>query len=393
MRRNPTDVAESGSARHHGQVSIFDRRPGLRWAVPAGAGVLIIAGSLIGTAVASADAGLPPKTAEELLVAVQDPQASAISGTVVTSADLGLPELPTGTASTADLSSLATGSHTLRVWTDGGQRSRVALMASAKETDIVRNGNDVWMWSSTGTTAEHFVMPPRDGAKPEPPAGVTLPSTPQEAAALALSSLDPTTEVTTSGVDKVAGRPVYELILTPKQSDTLVAKVAVAIDGETNVPLRVEVYAKGMQDPAYSVGFTSVDFGTPDPSIFDFTPPPGATVTDHAATDSARPDAGAGKPEGAAPKVVGTGWSQVMVATIPPDMAAGAANADPGTGATSAAGANALALIDALPTTTGPWGSGKVLSGTLFSAILTDDGRVAIGAVNPETLGAALAAQ
>jgi hypothetical protein len=30
---------------------------------------------------------------------------------------------------------------------------------------------------------------------------------------------------------------------------------------------------------------------------------------------------------------------------------------------------------------------------TLFSAILTDDGRVAVGAVSPEALGAALAAQ
>jgi len=361
--------------------------------VPAGAGALIIAGSLIGTAVASADAGLPPKTAAELLVAVQDPQATAISGTVVTSADLGLPELPTGTASSADLSSLATGSHTLRVWSDGGQRTRVALMASAKETDIVRNGNDVWMWSSTGTTAEHFVMPPRDGAKPQPPAGANLPSTPQEAAALALSSLDPTTEVTTSGVDKVAGRPVYELVLTPKQTDTLVARVALAIDSETNVPLRVQVYAKGMQDPAYSVGFTSVDFGTPDASVFDFTPPPGATVTDHAVTDASHAQGDAQKPSGVAPTVVGTGWSQVMVATIPPDMVAGAADAQAGKGATSAAGANALALLDALPKTTGSWGSGKVLSGTLFSAILTDDGRVAIGAVTPETLGAALAAQ
>ena len=34
-----------------------------------------------------------------------------------------------------------------------------------------------------------------------------------------------------------------------------------------------------------------------------------------------------------------------------------------------------------------------MLRGTLFSAILTDDGRVAVGAVSPEALGAALAAQ
>ena len=54
---------------------------------------------------------------------------------------------------------------------------------------------------------------------------------------------------------------------------------------------------------------------------------------------------------------------------------------------------DALALLQALPRTSGSWGSGHVLSGTLFSAIVTDDGRIAIGAVTPETLGAALAAQ
>jgi hypothetical protein len=55
--------------------------------------------------------------------------------------------------------------------------------------------------------------------------------------------------------------------------------------------------------------------------------------------------------------------------------------------------ATALALIEALPAESGAWGTGRVLRGTLFSAILTDDGRIAIGAVSPEALGAALAAR
>ena len=57
------------------------------------------------------------------------------------------------------------------------------------------------------------------------------------------------------------------------------------------------------------------------------------------------------------------------------------------------AGPDAAALLESLPRVSGEWGSGRVLSGTLVSVILTDDGRVAIGAVTPETLGAALAAQ
>ena len=48
-------------------------------------------------------------------------------------------------------------------------------------------------------------------------------------------------------------------------------------------------------------------------------------------------------------------------------------------------------MLKVLPTVSGSWGSGHLLRGTLFSALLTDDGRVAVGAVAPEALYAALA--
>ena len=50
-------------------------------------------------------------------------------------------------------------------------------------------------------------------------------------------------------------------------------------------------------------------------------------------------------------------------------------------------------MLNLLPKVSGTWGSGHLLSGTLFSAVLTDDGRVAIGAVAPAQLYAALAAK
>ena len=42
--------------------------------------------------------------------------------------------------------------------------------------------------------------------------------------------------------------------------------------------------------------------------------------------------------------------------------------------------------LDRLPTVSGSWGSGHVLTGKLFSLLLTDDGRVLVGAVSPDTL-------
>ena len=205
-------------------MSIFDRRPGLRWAVPAGAAVLVVGGAALTPLAATADSGLEPRTAEELLVALAQPSATAVSGTVVTSAELGLPDLPLGMMPNSGPMALASGQNTLRVWTDGPQRQRLAMIERAAETTVVRNGQEAWVWSSADATADRYALPEEgssgamgqglDGS--ELPPGVELPSTPQEAAAMALEAIDPTTEVTTSGVGTVAGRDAYELVLTPR---------------------------------------------------------------------------------------------------------------------------------------------------------------------------------
>ena len=109
-------------------------------------------------------------------------------------------------------------------------------------------------------------------------------------------------------------------------------------------------------------------------------------------------------PAGQEPTVVGAGWSTVLIMDLPTDSLADLAEAgmraqadDDGPfaghrGSQDAAG-TALALLAALPQESGAWGTGRVLRGTLVSAILTDDGRIAVGAVDSEVLGAALASQ
>ena len=219
---------------------------------------------------------------------------------------------------------------------------------------------------------------------------------------MALEAIDPTTEVTTSGVGTVAGRDAYELVLTPRDPETLVARVTLSMDAETNVPLRVRVYSTAIPDPAFEVGFSSVDYSTPDASLFEFTPPPGATVTEHSADDTAgMKESGATNAELPRSRADRGGRGLEHCRDHgPAGRRAGRprrgrdsrAQSEGRMGRDEAAG-TALALIEALPAESGAWGTGRVLRGTLFSVILTDDGRVAIGAVSPEALGAALAAQ
>jgi outer membrane lipoprotein-sorting protein len=369
---------------------------------------LIVGWTLVGPLAASADSGLPPRTAEQLLVDLQGLAPTPLSGTVSTRAELGLPELPMGSMPGSGPMALASGEGTVRVWSDGPDRQRLALVEPRSETTVVRNGREVWVWSSADATADRYLLPDGEAVEndkdvPELPPGVNLPSTPQEAAELALEALDPTTEVTTAGVARVAGRDAYELILTPRDAATLVERVSIALDAQTSIPLRVRVDSTTLTDPALEVGYTSVDFGTPDPALFEFAPPPGAIVTEHPAMEpgAGTADAWEGKGDlsGAVePTVVGDGWSTVVIAELPADALAGLAEegmraqADDEWGDADPA-QTALALLEALPRTSGDWGSGRVLAGTLFSMILTDDGRVAGGLVGPEAVAAALSAQ
>jgi hypothetical protein len=146
------------------------------------------------------------------------------------------------------------------------------------------------------------------------------------------------------------------------------------------------VFAKNAQDPAFEVGFTSFDPSTPSSSAFGFNPPPGTKVTEGSSSKApgrlASPDKGLGEgtdkpgtPD--KPKVVGTGWASVVVARLPAD-------------ATSGSG-QLTRMLKVLPKVSGAWGSGHLMRGTLFSALVTDDGRVVVGAVAPEALYAALA--
>lgn len=351
----------------------------LRWGVPvaAAAAVAVVASGVL---TAEADPPLPAKTAGQLLVDVQGAKVAGLSGTVEQNSDLGLPSLPDmgGAGGGSDLTSLLTGSHTLRVWYAGQDRQRVALLGSLGETDVVHNGADAWLWSSETNSATHYRVPA--GAKGEVeklPPGVT----PQRAAETALAALDPSTKVSTDGTRAVAGRDAYELVLSPKDNRSLVGQVRIAVDAETSVPLRVELYPRSTGDgPAFSVGFTSVDFEVPGDEQFRFSPPPGVTVTEGVLPAGGKPtaaDRAQAERAAGAIRTVGTGWTTVVVI--------------PGGAGDRATDSPAGAFLEQLPQVSGSWGSGRLLTSALVSALLTDDGKVLVGAVSPDLLYAAAA--
>jgi outer membrane lipoprotein-sorting protein len=392
-----------------GSMSIFESNPALRWAVPTVTAVALVGSvAAFGELRAIAGSGLSDRTAAQLLVDVQKARLDGLSGTVVQRSDFGLPDIPVAGASggtgSSNLTSLLSGTHTMRVWFAGPDKARMALLGTLGESDVIRNGQDVWVWASQEKTAKHYLLPAhaatgKSAAIPGMPTPTDLPTSPQAAAEKALAAITPSTKVTTSGTAIVAGRSAYELVLEPKDATSLVSQVRVAIDGTEHVPLRVQVFAKSVPDPVFEVAFNAVDFARPDAAQFTFKPPPGTTVTDSKVPTHQPPAAGsktntvAPQPNAAAmPKVVGAGWTSVLVAKIPAPSASGSSGANGTSGATADKSiAQLMKFVGLLPKKSGSWGSGHLMAGTAFSVLLTDDGRLVIGAVTPEGLYAALA--
>jgi outer membrane lipoprotein-sorting protein len=307
-----------------------------------------------------------------------------LSGTVVETARLGLPALPE-TGQSIQPTSLLAGSHTARVWYDGADKSRIALVANLAETDLVHNGRDVWLWTSGANTAQHAQLPARTGTRT--PEAVTPQMTPQQAAKQALAAIDPTTKVSVDGTASVAGRSAYELVLQPRDPRSLVGDVRIALDSRTYVPLRVQVHAAGATGrPAFETAFTSVNFSKPSSSVFTFTPPPGAKVS------TLSPSSMSGGPsksdamatDNAAPKVVGDGWTAVLSMpgvdlTPAPPTATHERHGD-------ATPSLMATLSKAMTPVSGSWGSGQMLRTKLVTVLVTSDGRLLVGAVTPATL-------
>jgi outer membrane lipoprotein-sorting protein len=250
-------------------------------------------------AVASAEAApsLPPRTAEQLLTAVaQGPKAplGPLTATVQETANLGLPALPAFAQQAGGPAGASTGPKSISIWYRDPRHIRVAEPVQAGETDQRLNGRTLWVWNSKTQTATRYTLPAHfsgvpanigNGQSPlrrryafSPPAGTSIPDTPQAAAAQLLKAVGPTTVVSVQRNVYVAGRAAYQLSLVPRSSKSLVGSVLIAIDASRHIPLRVAVYARASSAPAYSIGFTALTFGTPAASNFSFTPPPGATV-------------------------------------------------------------------------------------------------------------------
>ncbi|MFE5410655.1 outer membrane lipoprotein carrier protein LolA [Microbacterium sp. NPDC056569] len=347
---------------------------------------LVAAAAIVVPIAASGAVDLPDKSVKELIEFAGASEVDALSGTIEQTSELGLPDLGTLTGSRDgseggpddgsspadldDLISLATGSHTAKVYLDG-ESARLQVLDQLGERNVYVDGaaEEIWYVDSETQTATKLNLPagaPKDRSDPDD----TLP-TPDEVLDQALARLDETTDVTVGTDSRVAGRDVYELILEPRTPDTLVGDVRVAIDGENGVALAASVTARGASAPAFEVAFTQVDFSAPDSAVFAFEPGTDMAVTEKdVALPGGQHDHDGKKTDAAAAVIIGEGWS--AVAELP-----GAAETGE-QGAFAGLDAEQLAMLESITTAVD---GGRAVQTALMSVLFTDDGRVLVGAV------------
>ncbi|RAJ57269.1 outer membrane lipoprotein-sorting protein [Streptomyces sp. Amel2xB2] len=342
-----------------------------------------------------------------------------------------------GKGSVADpqqkLMELASGEHTLRVAADGPDKQRVSVVEDTSEYSFIHNGDEVWTYDSGSDAAFHAQAPKgaagahgEDGKQGEhgkghggaPGAGIGD-VTPQKAAEQALKASEDSTSVTVDGTAKVAGRDAYQLLVKPKGAPhSTVDSVRIAVDAENGTPLKFTLVPKDGGKPAVDVAYTKVDFGKPEAGTFDFTPPKGTDVTEAGPRgEHAKPDQGemskrfkelkklekngepgefgkhfkGGKSEkGAGPgftglDTLGKGWGAVAEIDAP----GGAAGGLPGASASGKGGDSQQGdkFLDSFTEKAkGEFGTGRVFHTRLVNALMTDDGKVYVGAVTKEGL-------
>lgn len=341
------------------------------------------AAGVIGLVVLATPAGageappaLPPVSAEALVESVLDTKTvPALAGSVEVDNNLGLP-IPGVPSSSGD-------GDAVQVWSDGTGKGRLALAGRDGETTIVDDGTTVWVWNSE---SRKVTKVPHEKAEADKPIEGKL-ADPAAAATELVTAMQEDSTVIVDGTARVADRPVYQLVLTPKPTErTLLREIRVSVDSELRIPLQLEVLANGQADPAVRIGFTKFEAGTQDPALFAFTPPEGATVTEKDVPEEVGGKNVEDLLSQADLKTTGRGWDTVLTGKIPAEALQ---QAEEMSGTTDQDMFKLLATIG--QEVNGPYGKGYAISTSVGTVLITEDGKLAVGAVPTPVVEEAIA--
>jgi outer membrane lipoprotein-sorting protein len=289
-----------------------------RW-IPAVLAPVLVAGSVFGFSVqANAAIDLPDKSASQILQLINTNPDIAFSGRIVKKASMGLPPmniipdisqsmidemekklpkemgdfLPKASAQGELALALEffAGTHRANIYVDGIEKSRLQVLDLMSERDFIRNGNELWAYDATKSLAQRTVINEREVENAEKIARLLfsmnkskLPfdyTSPAAVADYLLNEAAKYSDITVASDVKIADRGAYQITITPKNRQSLVASATISIDAATGLPLAARVMAVGQATPAFEVAFETITFEKPAASNFNFTPPAGTRIVE-----------------------------------------------------------------------------------------------------------------
>ncbi len=389
-----------------------------RW-IPAVLAPVLVAGSVFGFSVqANAAIDLPDKSASQILQMINTNPDIAFSGTIVKKANLGLPPMniiPDISQSMVDEMSkkmpkemgdflpqasvqgelalaleFFAGTHRANIFVDGIEKSRLQVLDLLSERNFIRNGNVLWAYDATKSLAQRTTINEREVKNAENIARLLLAmnkskfpfdyTSPAAVADYILNEASKYSTISVAADIKIADRGAYQITLTPKNNQSLIASATLSIDAATGLPLAARVMAVGQDGPAFEVAFESITFAKPDASNFNFTPPAGTRIIDIPAPTQADLMRELGKlpalPSESDAKakledLIAQGWGAVVkvpAAQVPAEL-------------------RRLQAENKLYTElTKPVSGGRVFSSTLLNIFFADNGDIYAGSVTVERL-------
>src|SRR5437588_3309874 len=262
-------------------MNILRRLPLSRLLVLCAAAVAL-GGSLaaIGLAAGSGPVPGPAKLATAVHEALATRPVEGVSATVtltdhlVEGANLASGGGEAGQLSSSPLLSGASG----RLWIAKDGRARLELQAEKGDTQVMWDGHSARLYDASTNTLYTYT-PPAEGAEgggPEPEGHHEVPS--EAKIEEAIENLRKHANLTGPTATDIAGQPAYTVRISPKEGGSLFAGAELSWDAVHGVPLRAAVYATTSSSPVLELTTNEISYGPIDPSVFEFTYPPGVKV-------------------------------------------------------------------------------------------------------------------
>ncbi len=273
--------------------------------------IVALAVAVGGTAMAVAAGGGSGATPapKPLAQAVHDALAAPKSAGITAKIRFTNRLFPSGSLLGGNASALMSGA-TGRLWLTNDGRGRLELQSDAGDVQIVWNHDKVTAYDASSNTVYTFNLPAAKTGSSSPDTGAA-PSLTQISDFL--SKLGQHADVSGAQPTDIAGRPAYNVKISPTHDGGLLGYAELAWDAEQGVPLRVAVYAQGSSKPVLELAATDVTYGSVPSSAVDVSPPAGAKTVD--LSSAANPQSGADKANAA------TGLAAVQAAVDFPVVA------------------------------------------------------------------------